>query len=26
VRGLAWTGPARPASDLLRPKAQDLFR
>jgi coenzyme F420-0:L-glutamate ligase/coenzyme F420-1:gamma-L-glutamate ligase len=26
VRGLAWTAAARPASALLRPKAQDLFR
>jgi coenzyme F420-0:L-glutamate ligase / coenzyme F420-1:gamma-L-glutamate ligase len=26
VRGLAWTAAARPAADLVRPKAQDLFR
>ena len=26
VRGLAWSAPARPAADLVRPKAQDLFR
>jgi len=26
VRGLAWTAATRPASALLRPKAQDLFR
>jgi coenzyme F420-0:L-glutamate ligase/coenzyme F420-1:gamma-L-glutamate ligase len=26
VRGLAWSGPARPAAALLRPKAEDLFR
>lgn len=26
VRGLAWSGAARPAADLVRPKAQDLFR
>jgi coenzyme F420-0:L-glutamate ligase / coenzyme F420-1:gamma-L-glutamate ligase len=26
VRGLAWSAPARPASDLVRPKEQDLFR
>ena len=26
VRGLAWNGPPRPASALLRPKVQDLFR
>jgi coenzyme F420-0:L-glutamate ligase/coenzyme F420-1:gamma-L-glutamate ligase len=26
VRGLVWTGPPRPASALVRPKAQDLFR
>jgi coenzyme F420-0:L-glutamate ligase / coenzyme F420-1:gamma-L-glutamate ligase len=26
VRGLAWTGPSRPASALVRPKSQDLFR
>ncbi len=26
VRGLAWNGPVRPATALLRPKAQDLFR
>jgi coenzyme F420-0:L-glutamate ligase / coenzyme F420-1:gamma-L-glutamate ligase len=26
VRGLPWSGPAQPASGLLRPKAQDLFR
>jgi coenzyme F420-0:L-glutamate ligase/coenzyme F420-1:gamma-L-glutamate ligase len=26
VRGLAWGGPARPAADLIRPEAEDLFR
>lgn len=26
VRGLAWNAPARPASDLVRPREQDLFR
>jgi coenzyme F420-0:L-glutamate ligase / coenzyme F420-1:gamma-L-glutamate ligase len=26
VRGLAWSAPARPAADLVRPKHQDLFR
>jgi len=26
VRGLAWNAPARPASDLVRPQQQDLFR
>jgi coenzyme F420-0:L-glutamate ligase / coenzyme F420-1:gamma-L-glutamate ligase len=26
VRGLTWHAAARPAADLLRPKAQDLFR
>jgi coenzyme F420-0:L-glutamate ligase/coenzyme F420-1:gamma-L-glutamate ligase len=26
VRGLTWSGPAQPASALLRPKVQDLFR
>ena len=26
VRGLAWTAEARPASALVRPKSQDLFR
>jgi coenzyme F420-0:L-glutamate ligase/coenzyme F420-1:gamma-L-glutamate ligase len=26
VRGLAWSAAARPASYLVRPKAQDLFR
>ena len=26
VRGLSWTAPARPASDLVRPKREDLFR
>jgi coenzyme F420-0:L-glutamate ligase/coenzyme F420-1:gamma-L-glutamate ligase len=26
VRGLAWTAAPRPAADLVRPKAQDLFR
>jgi coenzyme F420-0:L-glutamate ligase/coenzyme F420-1:gamma-L-glutamate ligase len=26
VRGLVWTAEPRPASALLRPKAQDLFR
>lgn len=26
VRGLAWNGPPRPASALVRPQAQDLFR
>jgi coenzyme F420-0:L-glutamate ligase / coenzyme F420-1:gamma-L-glutamate ligase len=26
VRGVAWTAAARPAADLVRPKAQDLFR
>jgi len=26
VRGLAWSAPARPAADLVRPKARDLFR
>jgi coenzyme F420-0:L-glutamate ligase/coenzyme F420-1:gamma-L-glutamate ligase len=26
VRGLSWTAPPRPASALVRPKAQDLFR
>ncbi len=26
VRGLAWSGPARPAADLIRPVAEDLFR
>ena len=26
VRGLGWNGPPRPASALVRPKAQDLFR
>ena len=26
VRGLGWSAAARPAADLVRPKAQDLFR
>ena len=26
VRGLTWSAAARPAADLVRPKAQDLFR
>jgi coenzyme F420-0:L-glutamate ligase/coenzyme F420-1:gamma-L-glutamate ligase len=26
VRGLDWTAPVRPASDLIRPKAEDMFR
>ena len=26
VRGLDWTAALRPASALVRPKAQDLFR
>ncbi len=26
VRGLAWTHPDRPAADLIRPEAEDLFR
>jgi coenzyme F420-0:L-glutamate ligase / coenzyme F420-1:gamma-L-glutamate ligase len=26
VRGLAWSGPPRPAFSLVRPKSQDLFR
>jgi coenzyme F420-0:L-glutamate ligase/coenzyme F420-1:gamma-L-glutamate ligase len=26
VRGLGWTERATPASDLIRPKSQDLFR
>jgi coenzyme F420-0:L-glutamate ligase/coenzyme F420-1:gamma-L-glutamate ligase len=26
VRGLSWSGPARPAAALLRKKAEDLFR
>lgn len=26
VRGVSWTAPARPAKDLIRPKAMDLFR
>ena len=26
VRGLAWSGGARPAADLVRPKERDLFR
>jgi coenzyme F420-0:L-glutamate ligase/coenzyme F420-1:gamma-L-glutamate ligase len=26
VRGLTWTAAPRPAADLVRPKAQDLFR
>jgi coenzyme F420-0:L-glutamate ligase/coenzyme F420-1:gamma-L-glutamate ligase len=26
VRGLAWTAAPRPAADLVRPRAQDLFR
>ncbi len=26
VRGLTWSAPARPAGDLVRPKAEDMFR
>lgn len=26
IRGVAWSGPQRPASDLIRPVAEDLFR
>jgi len=26
VRGLSWSAPAQPASALLRPKRDDLFR
>jgi coenzyme F420-0:L-glutamate ligase / coenzyme F420-1:gamma-L-glutamate ligase len=26
VRGLEWSAPARPASALIRPKAEDMFR
>jgi len=26
VRGLAWSGAERPAADLIRPEAEDLFR
>jgi coenzyme F420-0:L-glutamate ligase/coenzyme F420-1:gamma-L-glutamate ligase len=26
VRGLAWKAPARPASDLVRPASEDMFR
>jgi coenzyme F420-0:L-glutamate ligase / coenzyme F420-1:gamma-L-glutamate ligase len=26
VRGFAWSGPQRPAADLVRPLAEDLFR
>jgi len=26
VRGLTWSGAARPAADLIRPEAEDLFR
>ena len=26
VRGLAWSGAPRPATDLIRPEAEDLFR
>jgi coenzyme F420-0:L-glutamate ligase/coenzyme F420-1:gamma-L-glutamate ligase len=26
IRGLAWSGAARPAADLIRPEAEDLFR
>ena len=26
VRGLTWTAPANPASELVRPAAEDMFR
>ena len=26
IRGLAWSAPARPASDLVRPASEDMFR
>ena len=26
IRGLAWSGAERPAADLIRPEAEDLFR